>query len=400
MVNLNNSVHLKATDKVNPLQKEWEIKTLGSCEFSSSITANSFVQEERILLHTTFNTATNQLIDTPLESLEKAGPRAKLYFDGENTTIGIVTCGGICPAVNNVIRSLVNTASYKYNVKKIVGFKYGYEGLNPETSEWTILTPADVKDIHTFGGSLLGTSRGPQDVKVMVDYLQKMEINILFTIGGDGTQKGSLEISKEAERRGYKLSVVGVPKTIDNDISYVEKCFGFETAVALSQQPLRAAHEEARSAKFGIGIVKLMGRLSGFIALSAALASGDVNLLLLPEMKFTMDDVTNYLIQRFKKRSHCLILVSEGAGQDLCTIEEENGPKTDKSGNVVLKDIGLFLKDEIKNRLKKFGISPTIKYIDPSYTIRSSAPIANDAVFALQLGQMAVHAAMAVTYDH
>ena len=100
-------------------------------------------------------------------------------------------------------------------------------------------------------------------------------------------------------------------KTIDNDIAHISRTFGFDTAVSMAQAPIKAAHEEARSAKNGIGIVKLMGRESGFIGLHAALASGDVNLLLLPEMKFCLDKIMEFLMERFKVSSHCLIVISE-----------------------------------------------------------------------------------------
>ncbi|KNE66306.1 hypothetical protein AMAG_10533 [Allomyces macrogynus ATCC 38327] len=204
-------------------------------------------------------------LDVPLY-LERAGPRKHLFFNPSHVVAGIVTCGGLCPGLNNVIRGLVSCLFYRYHVKKCYGFRYGYEGLNPAVGLPPIeLTPAEVKDIHRFGGSVL----------VMVDYLVSLGVNVLFTIGGDGTQKGAHNIAMEAERRGIALSVVGIPKTIDNDIAYCAKTFGFETAVAMSLDPIAAAHEEARAARGGIGIVKLMGRDSGFIALHAALASGD-----------------------------------------------------------------------------------------------------------------------------
>ena len=297
----------------------------------------------------------------------------------------------MCPGLNDVIRWLVNTLSYRYGVKRIIGFKYGYEGLNPETSMTVELTPSSIRDIHRFGGTVLGTSRGPQPIDAMVTYLMRLNVNMLFTIGGDGTQRGANAIADEITRKGARISVIGIPKTIDNDICYVEKTFGFETAVQLAQESLNAAHGEARSAKNGIGIVKLMGRDSGFIALHASLASGDVNILLLPETKFTLEGLVDQILQRFKKRPHCLIVVSEGAGQELC-LSDSLGK--DASGNAVYADIGVFLKKQIGQRLQQLGVEHTIKYIDPSYTIRSAVTVASDACYAMMLGQMAVHCAM------
>eukprot|EP00123_Amoebidium_parasiticum_P008253 comp18679_c1_seq1/m.20370 comp18679_c1_seq1/g.20370 ORF comp18679_c1_seq1/g.20370 comp18679_c1_seq1/m.20370 type:complete len:430 (-) comp18679_c1_seq1:289-1578(-) len=323
--------------------------------------------------------------------VEKAGPREKLFFDPKTCVIGIVTCGGLCPGLNDVIRSVVMTAWHRYGVRKILGFKYGYEGLNPKTSEVVELTPERVADIHYFGGTMLASSRGAQDVNVMVDYLMSLNVSVLFTIGGDGTQKGALAISNEVRRRGLHLACVGIPKTIDNDVNYVEKTFGFETAVQMAQPSIHAAHEEARGAKNGIGIVKLMGRDSGFIAMYASIASNDVNICLIPEVPFTIDQIVNYIAKRFQKRNHCLIVVAEGAGQANFS---KTGEK-DASGNVKYVDIGVALRDALGKGLKAKGIDTTIKYIDPSYTIRSAPCIAHDAIFCVQLAQMAVHAGLA-----
>ncbi|KXS09198.1 pyrophosphate-dependent phosphofructokinase [Gonapodya prolifera JEL478] len=338
--------------------------------------------------------------------VEKAGPRAALYWDPKTVRVAVVTCGGLCPGLNNVIRGLVNTLWYRYGVQNIFGFKYGYEGLNPATSIEVPLNPWTVRDIHNFGGSILGSSRGPQDPKIMADFLSSKNIRILFTIGGDGTQKGAKSIFKECEQRGYEISVVGIPKTIDNDLAYCDRTFGFETAVAQAQPPLLAAHEEARGARNGIGIVKLMGRDSGFIALHASLGSGDVNLLLLPEMNFTMEQIVDYCVKRFTEpvrgmsntvRDHVLIVVAEGAGQNLCT--PSGGLGRDKSGNQVYGDIGVWLKSELGKQLKARGIEHSIKYIDPSYTIRAAVVNASDAAFTLQLGQAAAHCALAGKTD-
>ncbi|KAJ3337897.1 6-phosphofructokinase, alpha subunit [Gonapodya sp. JEL0774] len=279
--------------------------------------------------------------------------------------------------------------------------KYGYEGLNPTTSIPVVLNPWVVRDIHNFGGSILGSSRGGQDPEVMSSFLASQNIRILFTIGGDGTQKGAKAIYKACERKGYEISVVGVP-----NLAYCDRTFGFETAVEQAQPPLSAAHEEARGARNGVGIVKLMGRDSGFIALHAALGSGDVNLLLLPEMEWKIEQVVNFCAKRFSEpvrgmsntvRDHVLIVVAEGAGQELCT--PSTGLGTDKSGNAVYGDIGVWLKTELSKQLKARGVEHSIKYIDPSYTIRAAVVNASDAAFSLQLGQAAAHCALAGKTD-
>lgn len=259
-----------------------------------------------------------------------------------------------------------------------------------ETFEPIELTPSCVRDIHQFGGTILGTSRGPQDTKVMVDYLVSKEINLLFALGGDGTQKGAHALAEEIQRRNLKISIVGIGKTIDNDLLYVDRSFGFETAVTLAQSALISAHEEARSCHNGIGIVKLFGRESGAIALHASLANGDVNVLLVPEIKCSVDDIVEYLIDRFKTRDHALIVCAEGAFQD----EIGDSGKKDKSGNKIFVDVGLWLKDKISEGLKKKNVPHTMKYIDPSYQIRAGVACPTDAILCSLYAQMAAHAGM------
>ncbi|KAI9204914.1 diphosphate--fructose-6-phosphate 1-phosphotransferase [Polychytrium aggregatum] len=382
----------------NTTAQDWEIESFGPAQIPNPCPCVSYVEDDVCLLldpriHTHHTESRSPDIATIPTCIERAGPRKEIFFNPKEVVAGVVTCGGLCPALNNVIRAVVNCLHFRYGVKKVIGFRYGFEGLIPETSSIIELTPFVVRDIHQFGGSILGSSRGPQDIGKMVDYLVSLGVNVLFTLGGDGTQRGSRAIANEIHRRGLHISVVGVPKTIDNDISYVERTFGFETAVEMAQASIIAAHEEARSARNGIGIVKLMGRESGFIALQASLASGDVNLLLLPEMSFSMDAIVRFVLERFTERSHCVIVVSEGAGQELCA--PASGLGKDISGNHIFADIGQWLKKELGNRLKQLDVEHTIKYIDPSYAIRSAVAISSDAVFALQLGQMAVHAAMA-----
>ncbi len=326
--------------------------------------------------------------------LEKAGPRQDIFFDAQKTTAAIVTCGGLCPGINNVIRGVVMGLHYFYGVKKILGVPYGYEGLNPDKGHGFVeLTPDKVKDIHQFGGTFLGSSRGSQDVSKMVDTLQDNNIDILFAIGGDGTLKGVDAIGQEIKKRNAKISVVGIPKTIDNDIDLIDESFGFETAFDVASPILRDAHNEATGAFNGISIVKLMGRDSGFIAASAALAMPVVNFVLVPEMDFSLEGENGFLKaleQRLELKRHAVIVVAEGAGQHL--FQEKSGVK-DASGNVKHQDIGLFLKEKIGEHFK--GSSVTIKYIDPSYIIRSAPANSSDSVYCSRLAYHAVHGAMA-----
>lgn len=325
-------------------------------------------------------------------SFEVAGAREKLFFDPTTLNCGIVTCGGLCPGLNDVIRSLVLSLHYHYRVKKILGFRYGFEGLNPAYYHTPInLTPDLVSGVHKYGGSMLGSSRGPQDVKIIVDTLVHLDISILFTIGGDGTLKGAMAIAEEIGRRGLNISIIGIPKTIDNDICHVDFSFGYVTAVAESRSATYTAHVEAVGARNGVGLVKLMGRESGFIAASAALANNEVNFCLIPEVEFSLETFLKALETRIKLRGHAVIVVGEGAGQNLFG-DDDLGE--DASGNKKLGNIGLFLKEKIKAHFKSKGLDLSLKYIDPSYMIRSTPASAYDAAFCLQLGHCAVHAGM------
>jgi len=335
----------------------------------------------------------------PPLSFEEAGPRARLFFKGEDVTAGIVTCGGLCPGLNDVIRTIVMELHWEYGVKKILGFRYGYEGMSSNRRrEPMMLTHDVVKGIQHEGGTILGTSRGPQDVKDMVDTLQSFGINMLFVIGGDGTFSGAHEIAQEVTARGLRIAVIGIPKTIDNDIYCSERTFGFSTAVEEGRKAILSAHNESQAAWNGIGLVKLMGRKSGFIAVHSALANSDVNFCLIPEIPFTLDGEGGLLPRledRLNRRHHAVIVAAEGAGQDL--IAGELG--RDASGNLLNKDIGLFLRDKIQAYFQKKGMPVSLKYIDPSYMIRSTAADADDSGFCVLLGQNAVHAAMAGKTD-
>jgi len=371
-----------------------EVQRLGEGRIPSPLKGIYFVKEgERVLFPSSLNEAKECFEGgKPVPSFEKAGPREKIYFDPSKLKCGIVTCGGLCPGLNSVIRAIVLCLYHSYGVRTVYGFPYGYEGLTYRYGHKPVeLTPELVERIHEQGGTILGSSRGNQDIGEMVDTLERMNIGILFTLGGDGTLRGASAVAGEIERRKLKIAVIGVPKTIDNDISYIQRSFGFATAVSEAGKAISSAHIEARGARNGIGLVKLMGRESGFIAAYAALAYSDVNFCLIPEVSFTLESFLGALNERLEKRGHAVIVAAEGAGQDIL---EKSGEK-DASGNIRFQDVGIFLKDRIQAYFKGRGTEITLKYIDPSYTIRSVPADANDSVFCLLLGQNAVHAGMA-----
>ncbi len=327
---------------------------------------------------------------------ELAGPRARLYFDPASVRAGIVTCGGLCPGLNNVIRSLFSALHHTYGVKEVLGFRDGYEGLDPARGREPVVLSAEfVNDIHKLGGTVLGTSRGPVDIPTAVDNLIRRGVNALFTLGGDGTQRGANALFQEAKRRDHPLAVVGVPKTIDNDVAFVVRSFGFLTAVEEACKVFDRAHVEARSVQNGVSLVKLMGRHAGFIAAAATVASQDVNICLVPEVPFPLDGpkgLLAYLKERIVRRAHAVIAVAEGAGQDL--LAGASGAK-DASGNVKLQDIGLFLRDRIEAYFAAEGVPMVMRYFDPSYIVRSSPADAEDAILCDLFARNAVHAAMA-----
>lgn len=327
---------------------------------------------------------------------EKAGPRERIYFDPAKTRAAVATCGGLSPGLNNVIRSLYLELHKNYGVPEVLGIRYGYQGLNPQVGEAPVpLTMEYVEQIHERGGTVLGTSRGAQDAATMVDFLSGRGIDILFCVGGDGTQRGAHAIHEEIHRRGLPIAVVGIPKTIDNDIPYCDRTFGFTTAVEAAQQVIGCAHVEAKGARDGIGLIKLMGREAGFIAAAATLASQEVNFILIPEVPFILlgeNGLLEALRRRMIERHHAVIVVAEGAGQYLF---EEAGRQFDASGNVKLHDIGPFLKQQIVGYFDRHGPKVDLKYIDPSYIIRSLPANCEDDALCDEFARRAAHAGMA-----
>ncbi|MFC1493255.1 ATP-dependent 6-phosphofructokinase [candidate division KSB1 bacterium] len=331
---------------------------------------------------------------------EKSGPLQKIYFKPEKTKAAIVTCGGLCPGINDVIRSIYLELFHNYKVRDVYGIKYGYLGMNPARGEIPVkLTSEFVEQIHKMGGSALGSSRGNEDPVQMADFLDSEGIDILFCIGGDGTLKGANAIYEAVTKKKFNISIIGIPKTIDNDIMYVWKTFGFSTAVEKASEVLDCAHVEAQGAPHGISLVKVMGRDSGFIASAATLASQEVNFTLIPEISFELEGekgFLNALHERLLSRKHAVVVVAEGAGQDLI---RGGNLGEDASGNVRYKDIGLFLKDKILEYFKEKDFPVTLKYIDPSYIIRSVAANGDDSLFCNSLGRAAVHAGMSGKTD-
>jgi 6-phosphofructokinase 1 len=326
---------------------------------------------------------------------EKAGPRRRLYFDPARTRAAIVTCGGLCPGLNNVIRSVTRELRFSYRVPSVLGIRGGYRGLDPQRGAPPVeLTEELVVDIHRDGGTMLGTSRGPVDIGVAVDFLIARRIDILFTVGGDGTQRGGQALFEAARARGYRLAVVGIPKTIDNDVRFVSRTFGFGTAVSEAVRVIASAHTEARCVAGGVSVVKLMGRHAGFIAAAASVASQDVNVCLVPEVPVMLDGDGGLLAtleRRLQAKDHAVIVVAEGAGQDLLGASTAH----DASGNLKLQDIGLYLKERLNAHFQARGIEMTLRYFDPSYQIRGCPADTEDALLCDRLARHAVHAAMA-----
>ncbi|KAH9613775.1 hypothetical protein KSS87_003225 [Heliosperma pusillum] len=301
----------------------------------------------------------------------RQGPRQKVYFEPDEVTACIVTCGGLCPGLNTVIREIVCGLDYMYGAKRILGIEGGYKGFYSKNT--ITLTPKSVDNIHKRGGTILGTSRGGYVTSKIVDSIQDRGIN------------------QEVRKRGLKCSVVGIPKTVDNDIPVIDKSFGFDTAVEEAQRAINAAHVEAESVENGIGLVKLMGRDSGYIAMQSTLASRDVDCCLIPESPFYLEGpggLFEFIERRLRSNGHMVIVIAEGAGEKL----EER----DASGNKIFKDVGLWMSHMIREHFARPDkINVTLKYIDPTYMIRAVPANASDNVYCTILAQSAVHGAMA-----
>ena len=353
--------------------------------------------DDRVVLDVNLATACSYFDQnrTP-PAFEAAGPRGRIYFDPREVRSAVVTCGGLCPGINDVIRAIVLQLHHNYGAEDVLGIRHGLRGLTPNYEYPPLeLTPKYVADIHRLGGTVLGSSRGSPSVSEMVDALEFLGVRILFAIGGDGTLRAVEALVEEFLGRNLDIAVVGIPKTIDNDIYMVDKSFGFDTAVESAAEVIASAHTESRGAPDGIGLVKLMGRNAGFIASMAPLAMREVNFVLIPEIDFDLygqGGLLQAIEQRLDRRRHAVIVVAEGAGQKFFA-DKDSG--VDASGNKKLGDIGLFLKEEITKYFHEKNRPANLKYIDPSYIIRSQPANANDRIYCGFLGQHAVHAAMA-----
>jgi len=386
-------------------QEELEVATLGECRHPSPLVRSlnigegvgTFVPDDLRVLYEPRHRVGEEI--NPL-SFQRAGAREKIFFDPETTRAAIVTCGGLCPGINNVIRALVMELEHNYGVPHVLGIRYGYQGLNPERGRPPVVLNHDaVEGIQHQGGTILGSSRGPQDPKTTVDFLIDQQINILFCVGGDGTQRGAHAMADEIARRKLPIAIVGIPKTIDNDIKFCFRTFGFYSAVAEADVVIDRAHVEAKGVLNGIGLVKLMGRQAGFIAAAATIASGEANFTLIPEVPFELDGPDGFLTaleRRIVAREHAVVVVAEGAGQHLF---DEKEKQCDASGNAKLCDIGVFLKDKINEHFANSQVPAKVKYMDPSYHIRSVPANAADSLLCERLARSAVHAGMAGKTD-
>jgi 6-phosphofructokinase 1 len=393
-------------DQLSLTAADLAVRTLGPATVRSPLdggllhqrdTVHYVAETDRVLLDDTLDMAARRGVPTcELPAFEPGGPRSRLFFEPERARVGVVTCGGLCPGLNNVVHGLVLELYGHYGVTSVTGFRNGYLGLTRTGAKDSMtLTPEAVRGISGEGGTVLGTSRGRQDAAEMVDTLVERAIDVLFVVGGDGSLRGAQAIADEADRRGVPLAVVGIPKTIDNDIPWIDQSFGFQTAFSRAAESIRAAHTEARSTPDGIGLIKLMGRHSGFIAAYASLASGDVDMVLVPEVPVVLDGGSGVLahVERvLARQGHAVVVVAEGTGQNLFP----DGPTArDASGNVRLADIGGLLRERLTEHLDATGRSVSLRYVDPGYAIRSVPANAFDSVYCTRLAQAAVHAAMA-----
>ena len=383
--------------------EEFKITTLGKAALASPLKECAFVQEGRTVVYDTDASIVKGYIDRneAIPAFEQAGPREKIFHDPAWSRAAILTAGGLCPGLNEVVKFLTLTLIQRYGVPVVYGIRYGYRGLNPRYGLSPLMLDENVVDnIHEEGGTILGSSRGEEDVDTCVDTLVRMNVNMLFCIGGDGTARGAHAVAEAAAKRKLPLSVIAIPKTIDNDIGFIDTSFGFATAVLNAGRAVTGVHNEAKGAFNGVGLVKVMGRDSGFIAASATMANPFVNYCLVPEVDFDLESgdhaLLPHLLERLNRRHHAVIIVAEGAGQKFFDDQTE---LRDASGNILKKDIGLLLKDRITGYCKAHDTEVSVKYFDLGYTIRSVPAEGNDAIFCGILAQNAVHAAMSGRTD-
>jgi 6-phosphofructokinase 1 len=372
---------------------------LGECTFTSPLDLDSFTSpDQRILVPREYGELVKYLENgRSVPSYDPGGPRERIFFEPSMVRCGIVTCGGLCPGLNNIIHALVTTAGENYGLSEVLGFQGGFLGLTDKAHDSPReLTVENVGGITRHGGTILKTSRGPQNSSEMVDTLLGHQVNILFVIGGDGTLQGAHRIAEEIRRRDLKIAVVVVPKTIDNDIPVIDRTFGFETAVEAAAKELHVAYTEACSVVNGVTMVKFMGRDAGFIPAHATLAAGNVDFCLIPEQSFHLGQFLDALTKRLLMKGHAVIALGEGACQEIIPGDKKH---KDVSGNDILKDVGPFLENEIRKYFTEHDIAHKLRYMDPGYSIRGLPANMNDASYCTLLAQSAVHAGMAGFID-
>ena len=385
-------VALRVVHHGRPRTGQWA--NAGGCRYTNPDGTCS-VQEE----DSTLSAHVRLLPELPASWAVRAGPRDTIYFDPSAITAGIVTVGGLCPGVNHILQALV-VALTAYGVRDIRGIRYGLRGFFETDYPPVPLSVESVDQIHLNGGTVLGTSRGGSNVPRIVDAIQLMKLDQVYLVGGNGGNAAADAIHRECKARGYPCAVVGLPKSIDNDILLIDSCFGFSTATNEAQRAIMAASVEARSAHNGIGLVKLMGRSSGFLAAQASVGAGVVDVCLLPEVTFDLQQVLSYVFDVLKRRGHAVIVVAEGAAQDTMRAElQASGlevpDERDPSGNPLLLDVGKWLRDKLKAAAHERQTQIDLKYLSPAYMIRSVVADSGDAVYCRMLGHSAVHGAMA-----
>ena len=295
--------------------------------------------------------------------------------------IGVLTGGGDCPGLNAVIRAVVRKGEKEYG-HTFVGFRDGWRGpLEGLTMELNI---AATRGILPRGGTILGSSRtnpfkidgGVEKIKAN---LEKMGVDALIAIGGEDT----LGVATKLDSLGVK--VIGVPKTIDNDLNNTDYTFGFDTSVNIAVDAIDRLHTTAESHHRAL-IVEVMGRHAGWIALHSGIAGG-ASCILSPEVKFSVDKVCEWVESRFKQSYAPIIVVAEGAipqDGDMVTKDQT----LDSFGHVKLSGIGDWLAKQIEERTGKEARTSVLGHIQ-----RGGSPTAFDRVLATRFGLHAITAA-------
>jgi len=329
--------------------------------------------------------------DNEVTVYPRAGPRSSLFFRPSHVNAGIVTCGGLCPGLNSVIRDVTKSCFELYGVQSVIGFHGGFSGIFSMPFER--LTLESTQGIQNLGGTILSSARGGFDADRILNKLEDLRISQLFIVGGDGSMRGARELVVAITKRPWPVAIIGIPKTIDNDIGLIDHSFGFQTAVEETLRAVRAAKVEAACSINGVGVVQCMGRHAGYIAAQVTLASAEVDLCIIPEVPIAIDgslDVLEHVIRVVEKKGHAVVVVAEGAGENLLGKSEE----FDASGNRRLRPIGPWIKEAIAERLTMRGLGRQVRLIDPSYMVRSVAAYSVDSILCTLLSLAAVHAAM------